>query len=326
MSTSGVYGGVEITAKLLQESLWPTITRLARESKHRHVVVAYLGRGASSLLPLKKGDDLIIDMSQGALTTGQTNPDEVEKYVKKGVNVYTCSNLHIKMYIFDNVVIVASANISKHSRSNLIELGLLCKDRNVLTHALGLVKYLQVEPVTPEYIKLCKKLYKPPQIGHFKAKKKGVAPTHSRLWILGVSPVDLCEEEDRLCKIQEKKALRKVKDAKHFEINSIRWSGRSKVITDIKEGDLVVQIWTDKGETKVYPPSRVVQITKYRSFDRKKTPRAFIHVEEPKHLRPLTWQYFKKTIVNAGLHRISPNSQREIRNLEVVHVVLGLWS
>ena len=70
--------------KLLHEDLWPTITRLARKSGRKHVAVAYLGSGASRLLPLGRGDSLVVDMSPGAVKSGQTNPFEVENTSKRG--------------------------------------------------------------------------------------------------------------------------------------------------------------------------------------------------------------------------------------------------
>ncbi len=82
--------------KILQDELWPIITKLARKSKRKHVAVAYLGQGASKILPLGKGDNLVIDMSQGAVKSGQTDPKEVEKYFKKGVNIYTAQTYMLK--------------------------------------------------------------------------------------------------------------------------------------------------------------------------------------------------------------------------------------
>lgn len=317
-----------MATKILQDNLWPTITKLARQSKRKHVAVAYLGRGANKLLPLGKGDSLVIDMSQEAVKNGQTDPNEVEKYIKKGVNAYTCSNLHAKVYIFDRTLIVGSANVSQHSRYGLVEAGLLCQDSDVLTQTLGWIRSLQVEPITMGYVEFCKTLYNPLKTRYDTKRKRKytTTPTHYSLWVLSVSPVDFSDREDRLCEAEREKASKKLKDARKFEVSSIRWTGKSHITEHIREGDLVVQIWNERGKTEVYPPSRVIHITKYQSFDRKKIPRILIHIEEPKHPRLLSWRQFKKKVVNAGLRRISRNSKREIRSLAIKHTILGLWS
>jgi hypothetical protein len=314
-----------VQLKILSDNLWKTITETARKSKRNNVAVAYMGQGASKLLPLHKGDSLVVDMSEGAVKSGQTDPKEVEKFLRKGVNVYTCSNLHAKVYLFDKTLIVGSSNVSQHSKYDLIEVGLLSRDKDTLTQARGLIKSLQVEPITPEYIKLCKKLYNPPRIRYAKRKKGTTAPRHSRLWVTGVTSVEWSEKENELCETEERNASKKLKDARKFEINSIRWGGRSRFTEVAKEGDLIVQIWSDRN-VKVWPPCRIVQITRYRSFDRWKRPRMFVHIEAPIHPKRLSWPVFRNTVVGAGYRNISQNSVCEIRSHEVAHAILGLWS
>ena len=315
-----------MTLRFLQDNLWPTITKLARKSDRKHVAVAYLGQGANKLLPLDKGDSLVIDMSQGAVKSGQTDPKEIEKYLKKGVDIYTCTNLHAKVYIFDKTLVVGSANVSRHSRHSLIEAGLLCRDRDMLTQARGFVKSLQVEPVTPGYVKLCKKRYRTPKIHDFKNRHPDTRLPHSRLWVIGTVPTNFSGQENRLCWDGEKKASKKLKNARKFEVNSICWPGKSRLTEHVMEGDLIVSIHTEGKSIKVFPPSRVLLTKKYRSFDHQKQPRMFIHIEEPKNPKLLGWRNVKDAVVKAGLRSISSNSIREIRSSELKHVILGLWS
>lgn len=315
-----------MAVKILQDDLWPTIKELVRQfkHKHKHVAVAYLGRGACKLLPLRKGDSLVVDMSEGAVKSGQTGPKEVEKYLKRGVSVYTCSNLHAKVYVFDKNFIVGSANVSRHSQQGLIEAGLLCSDRDALTQARGLVKSLMVESVTPGYVKRCKRLYKPPKI-HYnveRKQKKAIPPGHPPLWVVGVVTVNLSEQEERLRDTEQRKAEKKLKDARKYIVETIRWDGNPR----FKEGDLLVQTLKDGNVKEVYPPSRILRITPYKSFDNRKWPRTLVLIEEPKCPKPLRWQDFKNAVVRAGIRRISPNSQRQIRSPEVAHKILGLWS
>jgi hypothetical protein len=310
-----------MTLKILTDDLWPTLTKLARKSRRAHVAVAYLGKGANKLLPLGKGDNLVVDMSESAVRSSQTNPYEIERYLRKGVDVYTCSNLHAKLYVFDKTLVVGSANVSRRSQQDLVEVGLLCKDKHVLTQARGWVKSLQQgPPVTPGYIRLCKRIYKPPKF------PPGPPPAHSRLWVVGVRPVDLPEQEERLFETEEKKVSKKLKDVKKFEVAWIRWIGKSRFVECAREGDQVVQIGEEGKNVKVYPPERIVGIRRYKSFNRWKRPRTFTFLEEPKRPRLLRWTDFKKEVTKAGLSRILPYSTREIRSQEVKNAILGLWS
>ena len=44
-------------------SLWMTIKSYAKKSKNRQIAVAYIGKNASKILPLHKGDLLIADLA-----------------------------------------------------------------------------------------------------------------------------------------------------------------------------------------------------------------------------------------------------------------------
>jgi hypothetical protein len=46
------------------DSLWPKIISLAKKSRRKQVVVAYLGKGAYKILPLQRGDVLVVDLSE----------------------------------------------------------------------------------------------------------------------------------------------------------------------------------------------------------------------------------------------------------------------
>jgi len=312
-------------AKVLVESLWPTITKLARKSRRRHIAVAYLGRGANRILPLSKGDSLLVDMSENTVRSGQTDPKEIEKYFKKGVDLFTCSNLHAKVYVFDDSLIVASANVSQNSKYNLIETGLFLRDKDVRARAVGWMKSAQTEPITPQYIKRCKRIYRSPHISYPQGNKAKGTPAHSGLWILSTVPTDYSVKEKQFCNAMEKKAKRKIKNKRKFEIDTIRWDASSRIAKCINENDWVVQIYKEE-KIDVYPPSRVVLVSPYSSHNKKEKPRLFIHLEQPKYPHLLPWPHFRKKMAGAGLRRISCNSKREIRNPEIKHLILGLWA
>jgi hypothetical protein len=81
--------GGKVATQFLQSNIWDKITFLAKRAKHRFIAVAYLGKGASDLLPLNRGDVLVVDMSLSAMRSGQTNPFEIGKYLKRGMEVHS---------------------------------------------------------------------------------------------------------------------------------------------------------------------------------------------------------------------------------------------
>jgi len=55
--------------------LWTNIRELAKKSQYRQVAVAYIGKEASKMLPLQKGDVLIIsDLSKTSVKNGLVSP------------------------------------------------------------------------------------------------------------------------------------------------------------------------------------------------------------------------------------------------------------
>jgi len=267
-------------------------------------------------------------MSMATVKGGQTNPSEVVKYLRRGVQVFNCSNLHAKVYVFDNAVIIGSANVSKHSAESLVEAGLLCTDRQAVTQARGFVRSLQVEPVSLKYARQCQRIYKPPAHGVARGKHHRLAstPSHSRLWLVSVHPAEFTDQEDALCSREHKKAAKKLKNTREYEVNSIKWCNPgSGLAKEVKFGDLFVQVWSENGTTSIYPPARVLRTTPYRSFDRSHRPRLLIHIEEKKNPNAVSVQRFLKTTRPFGLTRRQQLRTREVRSAEMAHAILGLW-
>ena len=104
-------------------NVWTEITRAANKSKRpAQVAVAYFGEKGPSLLPLPKGSSLVVDASIGTVTQGGTSPAPLERLRRhRGVDIYTAQYLHAKVFAFDDVAFVGSANASQHSAATLVE-------------------------------------------------------------------------------------------------------------------------------------------------------------------------------------------------------------
>jgi hypothetical protein len=77
--------------------------------------IAYLGWQAPQLLPLKKGDVLVVNASDAALLTHSTSPEALRAYVDDSVHVFSVPNLHAKVLVTATKAVIGSANASTHS-------------------------------------------------------------------------------------------------------------------------------------------------------------------------------------------------------------------
>jgi len=73
---------------LINDNLWRVLPDIIKTSKHVDAAIAYFGDTGASLLPLKGGDRLVVDMSPATVKAGSTNPHEIAKLVKRGVQVF----------------------------------------------------------------------------------------------------------------------------------------------------------------------------------------------------------------------------------------------
>ncbi len=126
---------MSITTFLSNETLWQNLSARIKAARHVDAAIAYFGQGGARLLPLRKGDRLIVDMSPAIVRAGGTDPREVEKLMLRGVKVFTRRNLHAKTVVSDNSVISGSANVSKHSQQVLDEAAILTNDQSAVRRA-----------------------------------------------------------------------------------------------------------------------------------------------------------------------------------------------
>ena len=100
------------------------------------------------------------------------NPSEVQVLFDLGVKIYTLQGLHAKIYVFDNNVVIGSANISSRSENILTEAALLTSDSKVIRESRAFIAQYATERVEQDYITLCKKQYKPPAFAEPGNRKK----------------------------------------------------------------------------------------------------------------------------------------------------------
>lgn len=310
--------------KFLQADIWNKITVLAKAAKHKHVAVAYLGKGATKLLPLNQGDVLVVDLRIETVRGGQVNPFEIEEYLKQGVEVYSYANLHAKVFVFDNKVIVGSTNVSNHSKNVLVESAILVNDITVANSARGFVASLMGAPVTPAFVKALEKEYLPPKIkGGKRSTNNEIQTGQPRLRIERVDPADFDEQENKLSKTGKVVARKKVNNKKEYSVEVIRCY-RAGLGKNPSVGDLIIQLKPNEDDSiSVFPPSRIVHFEPYTNTNGKK--KILVFTEEPRNPNCLDWNIFKAALKKGGLPNASEKMGREIKNADLKYSLLGLW-
>src|SRR6185369_13773316 len=164
--------------------------------------VAYFAAGASKLLPLRKGSVLVVDMSERAVKSGQTDPKELIELLNKGVEVHSVENLHAKVFVLGDRAFVGSTNVSRRSADHLREAAIETVARSVVAACRQFVESLRGEPVDVEHAAAMAKLYRPPKVaGNGRRRRRGSnvdarTPAHAPLWAVALEPNGYDSEDE----------------------------------------------------------------------------------------------------------------------------------
>jgi len=274
-----------VSTTFVSQNIWPRLSKEARESRQRCVVaVAYLGAGASRLLPLPKGSRLVVDASEGSVASGKTCPADLIKLTKRGVMVYSVSNLHAKVFVFGRATYVGSSNVSQHSASQLVEAMLYTTDPKAVQAARKFVSDHCLHELTPEVLKQLSKLYHPPLIpggeqGKLHQAISSKRPSLPRLLLAQLHYEDWSKRDQSLHDVAMRVAKRCRAHPRSFELESFRQTGKC----NYQCGDVVIQVMDEGGGSAlVSPPGTVLHVRTRRDGSRQVS---FVYLERPSRRR-----------------------------------------
>jgi hypothetical protein len=280
---------------LVGPTLWEHVTNRIREAGHVTAAIAYVGQGGSRLLPLKRHDVLLVDMSLRAVGQGVTDPSEIRKLIERDVRVYTRSSLHAKLFVVDKHVVIGSANASRNSATYLDEAAIESDDVNLRRVALRYIEGMCTEPVRKEYLKKCIAAYRPPV---FKAAADAGAGKTTRqrpppkLWIMGgLQYLDIPNAERERAKAAEKRATRLLRSASRTFVDQYHFPREPNIAKQLGVGDWVIACVRDSdGEVDVWPPQQFLSTENYPRGKGKR--RWLLHFEAPTDGEPLSRREF----------------------------------
>lgn len=311
--------------QLRHDDLWDRITALSAKKSPRFVAVAYLARGASRLLTLEQDDVLVVDMGDGSVKTGRTDPQEILQYLDKGVRVFSVENLHAKAFVLGPHVLVGSANVSAHSRDDLVEAAIESTDSALRASTVKWIESLAIAPVTPKHARAKLKLYQPPAWGSGRKPgeraPKRARPAVGRLWIINVTPAKFSDEEESILDTQATRAKKALQHPSRFEVETIRFHATSRFARVARVGHTVIEIHRSGSTIRVWPPARVAYRGPYEAGG---TARVGIHLERRAADEARSWKAFKSHAHAAGV-KVKKMSLRELRDADTHGPLLAFF-
>ena len=303
--------------QLILDDPWPRISAACKKSR-ADVAVAYVGQGAARLLPLRPGSRLVVDASEGAVRSGQTDPRELLKYFRNKVEVFSQPRLHAKVFAFSEVAFVGSTNVSHRSAELLVEAAVALTTQPAVAQARRFVQGVARSPVGEQFLKELVKIYRPPRVpGGARRRMKSTATREET--VAGATPLRLVQlvrmdwnEAEEAADDAGRKAAKKLK-TRGFKLASFshsHWPHRNldeEVVMVIKERDQ---------QTTLYPPGRALAVRKVSGM------RSSVIVLElpPKYARKLS--VVRKRTPRATFKRIKRGGRMAPKHAALLR---GLW-
>jgi hypothetical protein len=305
------------------QALWPTLVQTARAaSERRYVATAYLGAGASSLLPLRRGDILLCALTPANARAGNMYPSEVRALLRKGVRVFVQDDLHAKIYLMGRAAIVCSANLSRHSRSVLDEAGVLLRGRESVAEVRAWFERRLGQPVQPEWLSLCERAFRPPRGGGARRQphQHGKRDTGQKVWIVPTEDTEFPAEERAAAEQGAVHARRQLERPRLNEVEKIRWTARNRFLNEAAQGDLIIQVHDDGQRVRVYPHGKLLHVKHVRRRGAREV--TYVYVENPRRHRMLSFAVFNKACAAVDFRPKSKGAPQLVRDRVVAQELL----
>ena len=299
------------------------LRELARKSRCL-AAVPFLGKDASKLLPLKSGSVLITRVTKEDVQQGLVSPAEVLAYLKAGVEVHSCTNLHAKVYVFGRRAVIGSANISKTS-TQLVEAAIEVTEPRAVAQASAFVEGLRVEPVSPEFAESLLPLYREDRVGGWSESRQGqggprstkTRAIHARIWVMPVTRLDWGEAEQAAADAARSRAERRMHSA-DYRLDEVAWNHAEW--RKLAAGDRVVQRHDRGRGFNFEPPARIVHLQPFGDRG------AIVFLERRKRLRLVGSKGLRAALGKHAAHFVRPSTRiHSVSSGEAASEIARLW-
>lgn len=316
---------------LSDEALWKELQSLSESRKRRLLVaVPYVGSDTRELLHLRQGDVLVVALTVANARNGSVCPAEIERLQKKDVLVFSAPDLHAKVVLCGNKVVVGSANLSNSSLKHLDEAAIITTAPEVVRSVRDWFEHRMVDPVTPEWLNTCAKAYRPPKLPDAlngkRIGRKAVRQQMGRgVWLVGLRPMD--EYPASEVPTQERgqaEAEKRVEDEAKYVVSSARFAGGARLVENIRRGDSWITVWKDGRDHYAEEHGRVLGWRKVPNNTGKLI--TYFYIESPRRPKKVGWGEFKAECRRAGLKLGKDVGYREISDPQQAAKILMLVS
>lgn len=312
--------------RVLSADLWKEIRATAHSARCRKAAIAYVTRDS---IGLRKGDVLVLDASEHAIRTGETDAKLLRKLQNRGVSLYNCVDLHAKVLLLDEVAVVCSANMSDTSANRLVEAGVLTDHSSTVSAVASFLEQLKrqsTELKSAHIAALCKiKVIRRGgrNRGVQKKAKTKVSRLGNRTWLIGVKEIvrDASTQEQKLIE-RANKSLQVRLDTPDEDYNWIRWGTKGPFVRGCREGDSLIQIWRSNAAKR---PSVVLRATPVLLRQKTQQWTRFYHAEMNGLYAELAWGKFKKLLKELGYSRRVTANMAQLLDPDIADAIGRKW-
>jgi hypothetical protein len=250
--------------------------------------------------------------------------------IKRGVHVFTRSNLHAKFFICDGALLVGSANISNNSQKVLDEAASLTTDKVAVRRAEDFFSKLCTEPVRPDYLKLCLENYRPPVFNPVGKTDKSIRQkrvVEAKLWFIGgLRYHDVPEVEEPSASGIQQKAAKRLQHSKGTHADYLHNAIKPRYFDEIRAGDWIVTCIADSAGIRfVHSPQQVIG---HESYSRGRGKRRYLLLSEaPDQGQTMPLSQFRRHI-RGTVPKLDTERPRTmaITSIEIADTILSLWT
>ena len=311
-----------MASNLIHGAVWPSLRKASTRSKGiSWVAVAYFGDGADRLLKWRAGTRLVVDASTRTVRAGQCHPETLLRLLKRGVRVFSVSNLHAKVFVLGSRAYIGSANVSSSSEGQLLEAVVETSDKKLIAQARRFVKSLCLEELSPASLADLQKIYRPPLIHNrtntVKSKRARRRAVTALLHLVQLKLMEWPEGEEAIQESGYETAKARKEHKTGWVVQTYRVSGRARV----KRGELVVQVLDEGGrERLIEPPGKVLNVVRRHNS---RGQFSYIYVEVKKVSRRPTVKSMARTLGRGAKKKLLGNGM--VRDGEFAQKVLAYW-
>ncbi len=290
--------------RILSHHLWREISARSTKAKRRQAAIAYV---TEDLLRFKRGDLLVTDASRAAIRSGETSAKLLATLLRRGVRVHSCAGLHAKAILLDEVAVIGSGNMSRASRSTLIEAAVMTDAPSTVSGVASLIAQLAQQ--SPELDRdavagLCAiKVVRRggPNVVAKRNLQPKIKPLGHNAWLVAVHEFDedLVRKEQRLVEATMAELVQR-HGCRADSIGWIRWDGAGPFLKAGKPGDRIIQVYSRKDGSRPVSVLKSVAV-----LDRKRRAgTTFVFVAQPSGRRPeMSFANFNRFLKKLGVGR-----------------------